>query len=200
MNRLAVVVEGHGEVGAVPILLRRIGEMQDEPIYIDVPTPIRTSRNRFLRNADEFRRVLLLADAKAGEHGGILVLLDADEDCPAQLGPATLARAEEVVVNKPISVVLAKREYEAWFLAAAESLAGKRGLPDPLGPPDDPEAIGGAKGWITNRMQGSRAYRETLDQPALTQIFDISMARGHSPSFDKFTRDVIRVLRVGQQS
>jgi hypothetical protein len=195
MNRLAVVVEGHGEVQAVPILLRRIGNMQDEPIHVDVPTPIRTKRDRFLRNNEEFRRVLLLAAAKAGDNGGVLILMDADNDCPAQLGPETLARAEEIVGHKPIGVVLAKREYEAWFLAAAESLAGKRGLPDPLASPHDPEAVGGAKEWLTRQMEGSRAYHETLDQPPLTQIFDINMARGRSSSLDKFTRDVIRLLQ-----
>lgn len=31
--------------------------------------------------------MLLLAAAKAGANGAVLVLLDADDDCPAELGP-----------------------------------------------------------------------------------------------------------------
>lgn len=46
--------------------------------------------------------------------------------------------------NLTVSVVIAKKEYEAWFLAAAKSLAGQRGLSDQLDPPLDPESIGGA--------------------------------------------------------
>ena len=195
MNRIAVVVEGHGEVQAVPILLRRIGEMQKEPVYIDVPMPIRTKRDRFLRNDEEFKRVLLLAAAKAGEKGGILVLLDADDDCPATLGPETLSRAKTIVGQKTISIVLVKREYEAWFLAAAESLSGKRGLPENLVSPPYPEDVRGAKEWLSEQMVGSRAYHETLDQPPLTTLFDITLARSRSASLNKFTRDVASLLK-----
>jgi hypothetical protein len=48
-----------------------------------------------------------------------------------------------------ISVIMAKLEYEAWFLAAAESLRGKRGLPSDLKITADPEYICDAKGWLS---------------------------------------------------
>ena len=196
MTRIITIVEGHGEVSAVPILLRRIGEQLPAPDYIDVPRPIRTRRDRFLRNNDEFRRMLLLAAAKAGQDGKILILLDADEDCPAELGPRVAVRSQDIIGHIDVSVVIAKHEYEAWFIAAAHSLAGQRGLQDHIDVPDSPEAIEGAKKWLTNRMPGSRAYRETLDQPAMTQIFDIEAARAHSPSFDKLCREISRLSGV----
>ena len=140
--------------------------------------------------------MLLLAAAKAGQDGKILILLDADEDCPAQLGPETVARSREIINHIDVSVVIAKREYEAWFVAAAHSLAGKRGLQNDINVPDSPEAIQGAKEWLTDRMPGSRAYRETLDQPAMSKIFDIQMARAHSPSFDKLCREIRRLSGV----
>jgi hypothetical protein len=93
----------------------------------------------------------------------------------------------------PIAVVLAKREYEAWFLAAAESLRGKRGLPDDLQPPDDPEAIQGAKEWLRARMPTDRKYGAVLDQPALTALFDMDAAR-RLGSFDKCYREIVRLL------
>jgi hypothetical protein len=74
----------------------------------------------------------------------------------------------------PIAVILAKMEFEAWFLAAAESLRGQCGLPDNLEPPPDPEAIRGTKEWLSNRMLPGRSYVETTDQPAFTEIFDMS--------------------------
>lgn len=196
MTRIIAIVEGHGEVSAVPILLRRIGEQSPDTDYIDVPQPIRTKRDRFIRKDEEFRRMLLLAAAKAGQDGKILILLDADDNCPAQLGPQTLERAQQIVGHIEVSVVIAKQEYEAWFIAAISSLAGQRGLQDLIDVPDEPEAIGGAKEWLTDRMDGSRAYRETLDQPAMSQLFDIEAAQEHSPSFDKLFREVTRLCEI----
>lgn len=99
----------------------------------------------------------------------------------------------------PISVVLAKQEYEAWFLAAAESLRGKRRLPNTLESPPDPESIRGAKGWLSRMMHGAPGYSETDDQPALTAVFDMSMAR-RADSFDKCYREIKRMLEELKQS
>jgi len=89
--------------------------------------------------------------------------------------------------DRTIRVALAHREYEAWFLAAASSLSGKRGLQDPLFPPSNPESVTGAKEWLRRKMISTRTYSETADQPALTQLFDIELARS-APSFDRLCR------------
>ena len=68
-------------------------------------------------------RAVAFAAGRAGSHGGILVLLDADDDCPAELASRLLRRARQSRPDRPIRVVLAKAEYESWFLAAAASLA-----------------------------------------------------------------------------
>lgn len=126
--------------------------------------------------------------------GRILILLDADDDCPATLGLELLRRAEAVRQDRRISVVLAKAEFETWFLASAKSIAGHRGIDTAAISPRDPEAIRDAKRWLTKQMQGSRAYRPRSDQPALTSIFDFDSART-SPSFDKLWRDVHELLK-----
>jgi hypothetical protein len=94
----------------------------------------------------------------------------------------------------PIAVVLAKKEFEAWFLAAAESLRGKHGLPNDLQSPAEPENIRGAKEWLTGLMPYGRSYAETTDQPAFTAIFDMSKAR-RADSFDKCYREIERMLK-----
>ncbi len=93
----------------------------------------------------------------------------------------------------PIAVILAQMEYEAWFLAAALSLRGQQGLAATLEPPPDPEAHSGAKEWLRRHMEGSRSYKETVDQPALTRLFDLTAAR-QTASFDKLWRDMERLL------
>jgi len=72
-------------------------------------------------------------------------------------------------------------------------------LPASLAAADDPEAIRGAKEWLRDRHSCAR-YSETVDQPALTAIFDIQLARKRSPSFDKFYREVERCLLAASEA
>jgi hypothetical protein len=185
MTQVSTIVEGHGEVGALPVLLRRIAEWQTPGHPAQILTPIRVRRDQFLNKEPEFRRHLLLAASKCGVNGWILVLLDADDDCPATLGPALLERARQVVPHRPVSVVLANREFEAWFIAAARSLDGFRRFT--LAPGDmaiDPEGPRDAKGWIGLRI-ASGGYSETTDQTAFCSRIDLQQAHARSRSFRK---------------
>jgi hypothetical protein len=188
MKVVASIVEGDGEVAALPVLLRRLCAWLSPDAHINVSQPIRVRRDRFLNRDEEFRRYLLLAAAKSGDEGWILILLDADDDCPAELGPRVLDRAREVVPHRPVSVVLATREYEAWFLAAAESLHGQRGFAFESSPNFEPEQPRDAKGWLTKRIARGK-YRETTDQPAFTKLMDLQQAFDLSRSFRKLCNE-----------
>lgn len=184
MTPIASIVEGDGEVVALPVLLRRIGQWRTPDVRADALTPIRVYKDRFLNRPEEFRRHLMLAAAKCGQKGWILVLLDADDDCPATKAADIAARAVEVVPHRRVAVVLANREYEAWFIAAASSLDGHRSFS--YSPDDaftDAETPRNAKGWMRQRM--SRGYGETTDQPAFSARFDLQLAFARSRSFRK---------------
>ena len=190
--KVGCVVEGHGEVKALPVLLRRMGISIDPDVYLEIMPPIRRPRGSLVSKQGELERAVELAALKARPHGGVFVLLDSDDDCPAELAPKLLSRAQAAGIGLPVAVILPKREFEAWFLAAAESLRGKRGLPIDLEPPRDAEEIRGAKGWLRERMAG-RTYSETIDQPALAALFDLNRARAAS-SFDKCYRELERLI------
>lgn len=192
MKTVAMVVEGHGEVQAAPVLVRRIATELGHGVQ--VPRPVRIRRNRVDR-AGELERAVELASRDAGEAGLILVLLDADMDCPAKLAPALAIRAEAVQPDGMVRVVLAKTEFESWFLAAAASIAGRRGIAESVAPPADPEAIRDAKGVISSWMPDNRSYRPSRDQAALAAVFDLHDARS-APSFDKLWRDVEALLQA----
>jgi hypothetical protein len=186
------IVEGHGEVEAVPVLLRRIVSEIDPNRTADVRGPIRVKRQKVTHDG-ELERYAQLAGRSSGDGGAVLVLLDADDDCPAELGPALLARSA-AVTRCPVAVVLALREFEAWFLAAAESLGGRRGLPEDMPTHPDPEAIHDAKGWIQQHRTDGFAYSPVTDQPALAGAFDLATARAGAKSFDKLWRDIERLM------
>jgi hypothetical protein len=189
MTVVAVIVEGDGEVAAFPILLRRIGQWRTPEVNVTVSSPpIRVRKDRFLNKEDEFNRMLKLAAAKCGEDGWILILLDADDDCPARLSRSIVDRAAGVVPHRHVSVVLANREYEAWFLAAAQSLNNHRGFAFNSSEPVPVEEIRNAKGWMAARMAAG-AYRETTDQPSFSAKMDLEMAYKGSRSFRKLCHE-----------
>lgn len=183
--RVASVVEGDGEVRALPVLLRRLAQWRTPGVDTQVLPPIRVAKDRFLNRPLEFARHLQLAAAKCGEDGWVLLLLDADDDCPATQGAEVAARARKLLPHRRLAVVLANREYEAWFIAAAASLNGCRGFGCHAEDAKvDAERPRNAKGWMAQRM-ASRVYRETTDQAAFSAVLDLDLAFANSRSFRK---------------
>jgi hypothetical protein len=195
---IAGVVEGHGKEEALPVLLRRIAADVDPQLPLNLPRPIRRPKSTLVKPG-ELENAVELAVRRVDGRGGVLVLLDADDDCPAQLGSALLQRARIQCGHVPLAVVIANREFEAWFLAAATSLRGHRGLGASLQPPAAPEAIQDAKGWLSARMVKPGRYVETLHQASLAARFDLNAARS-ARSFDKFYRDVERLIAALRSS
>ena len=190
---IAPIVEGHGEVESVPILIRRIAAAIDPSCDVLIPRPIRITKSRLLR-AGEVERAVQLAALQTQAKGAILLLVDADDDCPAEEAAILLGRMQAAQGDHPCAAVLAKVEFETWFLASAVSLRGRRGLPEDLSPPANPETVQGAKEWLSKHMPPGRSYTETLDQPALTASLDPVLARS-ARSFRKFEKEVGRLVR-----
>lgn len=192
MTPVVCIVEGDGEVAALPILLRRLATewAPQAPASYPLP-PIRVRRDRFLNREDEFRKQLLLAAAKSGDEGWILILLDADDDCPAQLGEDIQRRARQYIPHRRLSMVLANREFEAWFIAAAPSLLGVRGFSLPARTDIDAESVRNAKGWMKERMPAN-SYGEVRDQPAFTARLDLQQAFENSRSFRKLCSEWVK--------
>ena len=107
--------EGHADCDSLPTLLTRVAELLGHapPILLE---PIRFKRQR-IEKQGELLRLLLLARKKLSGPGGILAVLDADEECPAELGPRILASGRSACADVPFAVVVAKRMFESWVIA-----------------------------------------------------------------------------------
>jgi hypothetical protein len=182
------IVEGYSEVQSVSVLLRRLVRSSRSP-SIKIDRPIRIGRYKIVREG-ELERAIALARLRACD--AIFLLIDADDDCPAELGPALLERAQAVDQRLSYAVVLAKREFEAWLAGGLESLRGIRGIQSNALSPEEPENVRDAKKLLTQQMSG-RTYVEVDDQPALTERFDFEAARQRCPSLDKLLRDFDRI-------
>ena len=200
MSRLQVapIVEGQGEVNSLRILLHRIWTELLGGEYIKVHPPIRQNRSTLASGGriqtSAVERIVQIADSKIkvdsnimGDPALILILLDADHDCPARLGPRLLESAKSALPHRDIACVLINVEYETWFVAAAESLSEYLNLKDGK-LPEHPEKTRQGKAWVKNRFRGD--YKEASHQPALTRAMNLENCRQRSPSFDKLCRDM----------
>jgi len=187
------IVEGSGEVYAVPILLRRMALEVPNASGLQINPPLRVKAGSFLNDAEYFHRYIELASRKAHQHpkSCVLMLLDCEDECPARLGPELLNRARLVRPDIHFLVILAYREYETWFLAAARSLRGVSGLPADLEPPPNPESIRDAKGWLSRKRPAG--YNEPNDQPKLTAQFSFEEGK-QVPSFARAFNKITEFL------
>ncbi len=179
------IVEGHGEVGAVPELIRRLRN-EAQAYALNVNPPIRKRRPELV-DETQLRKAVRLARKQEG-CAAILILFDSDDDRPCEMGPQVQSWARDEAGELPCVVVLAHREYEAWYLAAIESLRGTRGVRADAESHPDPESPRGAKGQLELRLVEGRSYSETADQTAMTARFDMAQAYRRCRSFRRMVR------------
>jgi hypothetical protein len=196
--RIAPIVEGHGEDGALRILLQRVASEIFGDAYVEVSRPIRGKRMKLVQSRELARALdlamLKLRAAESDDPAMILVLLDADEDLPCQLGPDLLKLAQDHRADADIVCVVANVEYETWLVAGASSLGDYLDLTQDQDLPEEPEKRRLGKNWIQQRFRGSRSYSPTVDQPAMTSQLDLRLVRERSPSFDKLCRELEKRL------
>ena len=182
--KIQPIVEGHGEVAALPILLRRLCEQAGK--YVDIGKPIRRRLSE-LNNEDGIHKSVNLAKIQK-DCKGILILFDSEDECPREKAPRLHAWALQEAGGMPCQVVLAYREYETWFLASIESLRGKYGIATDAEPLPQPESRRGAKEALEEYMPRISSYKETFHQPKLTACFDLASAYRRSRSFRKLVK------------
>lgn len=199
--RIAPIVEGHGEVNSVRLLLERTWYGLLSGGSLEILQPIRPPRYRVVR-PDELHRAVCLAklklrqkrdnDAETDTRECVLLLVDADEDLPCRLAPQLVAAMRDAEPDVDFVCVLANPEYETWFVGAAESLGEHLALRANEVIPDAPESTGSKKAWIAERFPGP--YSPTVDQPRLTAAMDLTLCRRRCPSLDKLCRELERRL------
>ncbi len=199
----APIIEGHGEVVAFRDLINKIAEACGATAYPVISDVWRVSRTIIVRPEEleskaekAIRQAEALPDMPASSRASLIVLFDADadDDCPAALGPLLHERLVTRFPNNPVSVSLANREYENWFIASLETIAESAGIAPSTSVPTNSEHIRGAKEWLSRRMPRGISYKPKNDQVRLTTAINVPLARQRSQSFDRFCREVERLL------
>lgn len=172
MTTIGTVVEGDGEVRAMPSLIRTIAFAHG--FYdVEVPRPFKLPRSKFLVPS-EFSRAVEIQYRRTDGNGAVLALLDADDDCALELADAILKSYDG---GRPLRLVVAVREYESIFLA---------GLTD-----RDPESVRGAKELL--RQLTGAPYRETVHQAKYSASLVLERARD-CRWFRKLEKELLAIL------
>lgn len=177
---VAPIVEGYGDEAAVPLLLRTMAPT------LQVGRPVRFPRGR-LTIAEHLLRAAAIANANIRDQGAILLVMDADEDCAAALGPQLEEMLRSRFGERMCRVVLAVREFENWIIGGTASYGV-----------DDADRAGDAKGRI-KAAQG--VYKETVDQAKLIARADLHRLAQVSRSFRRLRKVIDEfVASEAQQS
>lgn len=210
--RGALLVEGHGEIAAAPVLLNRLWRhLGFDPIVV-WERPL--LRDTALKNADCLERTLQNLWREIRKFDALMVVYDADFEvtppgqpkrkaCPKLDGPAAakIMRAAKLLI--PAAVVLPCPEYEHWIIASLPAIQG-RPVCDPrsgaqlttikadcstalthIGHRDAKFAVG--------RFLESDEYEPTTHQAALTALLDFDHLQqpaidAHVPAFGTLCR------------
>jgi hypothetical protein len=203
--RVAVIVEGHGEDGAVRTLLERVWYDLLRGDYIEV-LPWRAKQSQ-LRKREGLGTVVKAAAIKlhATERTDIrrllLLMLDTEsQECPKTVARDRIAWAREVRSDAvtEIACVMPNPMFETWFAAAADSLRGKNDMPPDLPKSNDPEGESLDKAWVKKHLP--RKYKETVDQPRFVGHMSLTECRDASRSFRKLIKELEQRLPASPPS
>ena len=192
MQRLVCVVEGKGDVQAIPRLCARIlASIGASRWYVD-ESPIRRPRSQLVDErmdsparpcrVDSLRKAYAIAEAR--KPNAVLFVCDSDDDCPSVWASSVM---ETLGRDQPSAAVMAVREFECWLLWSCDqaTLTKIRA--------SNPERIRNAKGKLEQLIPG---YAPTTHQLELTRQMDLARVRKHSRSFDKLVRTLGALCRI----
>jgi hypothetical protein len=192
MRRLLPIVEGHGEIPAVPILIRNIlaargiHDVQPLPAWRhgEYPSVVKNFDNLFLAAIKEKAPILWVMDFDSKDY-----------TCPVQEAQRLLTRAAKLRPGWPLKIAFLVSEYETLFLI--DEAATRRVFPDipaktPF--PENPENIRGAKEWLSKaRPSPGSAYKETVHQAKITAQLNIELLRTRSHGFAHLERAIVEL-------
>jgi len=192
------IVEGDGEVDAIPNLLYKL--LHRHGCYdLHITRPKNSHGCNNLTTTGGIERFIQLALIEP-RCEGIIVIIDADEECASTLANGLARRVDTLNPSKPVVVVAAKCEYEAWFLASLPTIAGKAiekrpGLKPEITFPDERiETMRGVKEWLSRHFRDGRIYKETLDQLPMTRLIDLDTALPKSRSLRRLEHAVAQLI------
>ena len=193
MSRLLPIVEGFGDMEAVPLLVRRL--LHEVHLRFDIDVLPAQRRGEWPKVKREFERFYLSARI---EDAPILWVLDFDcSECIDHIHERgwALAEANRIDPTGQLELVFMIKEFESVFLW--EGTALRHAFPElrsNLALPENPEQIRDAKGWVTSALPKGRAYKPTADQARIAARLPLEEVLALSPSLQRLSAAVAALV------
>jgi len=193
MNRILPIVEGDGDLKAVPLLLRNLLTLHGlHETQILSPHKRGELPKVAARFEDYFRMALK-------ENAAILLVLDFDCeycDCPFLEAEKLYLRAQALRGNWPFKIAFLVREFESLFLAEIQAATKVLALPPDTEFPDTPEIIRDAKGWLSKALPKGSSYKPTVHQAKITAHLNFDKLRETSSDFRHLENALLHLVRA----
>lgn len=192
MNRILPIVEGDGDLRAVPVLLRNLlawhGLHETQILSPHKRGELPKVAARF---EDYFRMALK-------ENAAILLVLDFDCeycDCPFQEAGKLYQRAQAIRNGWPFKIAFLVKEFESLFLAETQAATTILAISPDIGFPDTPETIRDAKGWLSKALPKGSSYKPTVHQAKITARLDFEKLREASADFRHLEKALLHLAQ-----
>jgi hypothetical protein len=193
MNRILPIVEGDGDLKAVPVLLRNLLAWHDLHETQILSPHKRGELPKVAAGFDNYFRMALK------ENAAILLVLDFDCeycDCPFLEAEKLYQRAQAIHNGWPFKIAFLVKEFESLFLAEAQAAANVLTLPPGTEFPDTPETIRDAKGWLSKARPKGASYKPTVHQAKITAQLDFEKLRKTSSDFRHLENALLHLERA----
>ena len=178
-----ILVEGHGDTGAVSNLVNRLWNDLQLP-YIPIHTPGIRWKNLHQRKGLE-RGVEYIRTKH--DASGLLIVRDDEDNCPVDVVPTVTGILREFNAPFPIAYHIMYREFETLFLPCLRIFAGREIKYDfgegkiRIHPKanfeGDFERNRDAKGIMSQFFPPGKSYKPSLDQLPLTRLINFEILR-----------------------
>ena len=192
MNKVLPIVEGDGDVAAIPVLLRRILQAHDRFDVQILPPHKRGELPKVKANFERFFK------AAALESVPVLCVLDFDcANCVDAIKDEqelkTLAHKFHPLIDFEACLIV--KEFESLFLF--DEMGTRKILPSIVKStvfPANPEAIRPAKEWLSRAQPSGVSYKPTVHQAKLAAAVDLNILRTRSPSYQRLESALLRLI------
>ena len=173
-----LLVEGDGDVQAVPSLIRKLAVAAGFYDLNPCPSPIKCGEIPKLRKAGQLERFVQYACSRP-DGDSVILIVDCDDDCPVEASAEFVARVGQIAERsaKKIGLAFIQKEFETLFLYSLAELSDR--YPEHGWRLKDEDAykdwttLRGAKGELDRRMK-NYSYKETRDQVKFVSAVDIN--------------------------
>ena len=146
-------------------------------MYVEVVTAVVFKGNDKFRDRAQLTRAVRTATLRAGVSGRSPIVMDAEGDCPARLGPRFSSGLRRNAVTFRSQSLWRRGSMKRGFWPLPIASGTSRSAAD-LAPPPDPEAVQGAQGVAEQAHARNQPYSPTSHQASFSQVMSLDRRGG----------------------